>query len=76
MLDGSIKIGGQRATGRRMGKNARSKSRVTYSGDIASKVSHAQGTATIRRRFIGLSQGMEKVKRGSKTLQTHSEFTE
>jgi len=37
-----------------MRKNAPPKSHVTYSEDISSKVSHAQGTATIRRRFIRL----------------------
>lgn len=55
-----------------MRKNAPPKSHVTYSGDISSKVSHAQGTATIRRRFIRLSrekrEGKEESRRLSKRI--------
>lgn len=53
----------ERETDRRMRKNAPPKSYVTYSGDISSKVSHAQGTATIRRRFIRLFREKGRAKK-------------
>jgi len=66
----------QTKVGKGMRKNAPPKSHVMYSGDISSKVSHAQGTATIQRRFIRLFWKKGWAKKELETLQTHSEFIE
>lgn len=72
---GEIKGGTNEGLQRDEKECAPPKSHVTYSGDISSKVSHAQGTATIRR-FIRLFWKKGWVKKELETLQTHSEFIE